>query len=481
MRRYHALMTVIALGALSVFSACGSSDAPVTSIASKAAMVGTLEGALADNLALLFTSVPDPEGTALPLIIGETAWDDVLCARIKKAFDAGRPVALVNATSTEIERLRQATGFQGTFDLPESVSHAECYAIDRDSAGDSYEIVILPNLRTMTETSYFSFDDQTTDRIGSKVDMVVETEIEQQGRAGLLARWIAGDGDRDAAAYAAEAAADATVGGIDLAAVAKSTETAIVQYQGKNAYQVINNVWAFYDPDNKESYFYVRQRGIFAAAPEFVTDKDDDKYRFASQYRLRSFVPKYLNDINNVMILVNIPKTYEGKVAVDEGIDYKFDGKVSLALKDGSPTVGGDLSAGVAIKHSMKYDINDVTVTNLSGAALNDTAWKFAIRWPDYRRNNLIGMLSSYGPVPEVGKGTFQPSAEWVWRVKDAVKGTHPAGLPITTSFFAELAARRNDAPLGVLYSYSWDRTYGADKEYTMTVPWPPTATAAMR
>lgn len=482
MRRHHALTAVLTLVALSLLSACGSSDNQTTQLTTrKASIVGTLSGDLADNMAFLFTSATDPDGTTLPLIIGETTWDDTLSARIKTAFDAGRPVALVNASPVEIDNLRQIAGFQGAFVLPESFTHADCYAIDRDNEGDMYEIAILPNLSSMTESTYIYHPNQTSTLIDTRTEMVVDTEIEQQRRAVLLGIWIGDDAARDAASTAAKAAAEATAVGTDLAEIAKSTETAIVQFQGRNAYQVINNVWTFYDPDNKESYFYVRQRGIFAAAPEFTIDRDDFKCRFASQYKLRNYVPKYLNDIGNVMIIVNIPKTYEGKIAVDEGIDYKFDGKVSLALKDGSPTVGGDLSAGIAIKHSMKYDINDVTVTNLSGASLNDTAWKFAIRWPDYRRNNLIGRLSNYGPVPEVGKGTFQPSTEWVWRVKDQVKNTHPAGLPITTHFYAELASRMNDAPLELFYSYSWDRTFGAEKEYTMSVPWPPTTPAPMQ
>lgn len=483
MRVYRTLMTAFTLGTLSLLSACGSSDtAPTSAATSKAAFVGTLEGDLADNMALQFKPAPDPDGTTLPLIIGETVWDDALAARIRKAFEAGRPVALANASDEEINSLRQIAGFDGTFALPESFTHADSYAIDRDTEGNRYEIVILPNLPSMTETVSVDDGNNVATLTGTLVDIVIDSEVEQQGRAAALATWIADDAARDAASSSAKAAPDTTVGGSDLAAIAKSTETAIVQYHGKNAYQVINNVWAFYDPDNKESYFYVRQRGIFAAAPEFTIDRDDYKYRFASRYQLRNYVPKFLKDNENIRIIVNVPKTYEGKATVDEGVDYKFDGKVSLAVKDGSPTAGGDLGAGITIKHNLKYDINDVTVTNLSGASLNDTAWKFALRWPDFNKNNFIGRLSSYGPVPEVGKGTFQPSTEWVWRVKDEVKKTYPAALPIKTDFEAELASRSRELvePI-VFYSSSWDRHYHAEKEYTMNVPWPPTTSNALQ
>jgi len=487
MRTHLALTTVLSFGLLTLLSACGSSDtatAPSTVSATKAALIGTLDGSLADNAVYEFDFVSDLDGTSLPLVIGKTIWNDALAAKVKKAYDAGRPVTLISATPDDINTLRRIVGLSGVYELPAMFSYADSYSVDLDNAGNTHELIMLPNLASATETSYSVAEGNISTLTGTKdvIDMFLESELDQQRRAAVVGTWVAQDATRDANASAAKSAAKAAVAGkiedYNLADIARSTEITHTFSQGGNSYQIINNVWSFYDPDKKESYFYVQQRGIFAAANEFTKDLGIEKSKFASRYSVSNFVPGYLGNNADVMIVANAPKTFEGKVSMSDGIDYSFSGKVNASLKASEkPEAGvfGELAAGVTIKHSLSYDIADVTLRNLSGTKLNETTWSFGLRWPDWD-GSCFHVEDYYSPVPEVGRSTYQPSTEWIWRVKDKVKQTFPEGFQIQTAFYAELASRFMLPILAPVKCFSIDKTFGTSGLYgTMSVPWPPT------
>lgn len=474
-----------------LLAGCGSSDSPspaaVATVTQKAALVGTLDGDLSDNVPLQFDLSVSTGDPSLPLIIGEAIWNDALVALVKKRFDDGRPIALVYADAGEINALRRIVGLPETSALPVGFSYADCYALDRDKAGNLYELVVLPGQKEIKTTEQSYTLDTTNEQAtlsGTKdaIDTYLSTELEQQQQAALLATWLGNDADRDtaltadatatAAKQALKKASDTTIGGYNIDEIAKSTEITYTFQLGKNRYQVTNNVWSVYDQANKQSYFYVRQKGMFAASQEYWIDFYWHKANFASRYILTNFVTDFLNDNVNVQTVANAPKTHEGKKSVDDGIDYKLGGKLGLDIKD-DLSFKGELSGDIGIKHSIKYDISDVTVTNKSGVHLNDATWDFAILWPNYTWNPICGLVA-FGPTPEVGKGTFQPSTEWIWRVKDKVKEKHPQGLPIRTDFYAETGARL--LPGGYSLCVSIDTIRKTENLYgTMTVLWPTT------
>lgn len=110
---------------------------------------------------------------------------------------------------------------------------------------------------------------------------------------------------------------------------------------------------------------------------------------------------------------------------------------------------------------------------NVSGSQISDAAWDFRIRWPNYIWNPMCQFFA-FGETPSLGRATFQPSTEWIWRIKRSVMDENPKGLPIRTAFYAEIAERL--IVPGTL-CISIDTTWGTTGLYgDMTVPWPPTS-----
>ncbi len=435
-----------------IVSACSSSDSQPAR--TKAVQIGALEGDLADNATRQFDLTSNSENSRAPLIIGKTTWDDALKAAIKKVFDDGRPIALINATAGEINILRRIVGFSGDFVLPDIFSYADCYAVDKDIHGDIYDIVIYPDAASEATTETYSMD--TANEIATLAETLdfltdpIRTELFQQQQVRDLDDWLAKDAGRDEVAEAADSAVQlsagqltgaTTLGSYDLASVAKATETTYVFPHFTNRHQVRNIVWSVHDVNRNEDIFYVRQEGTFAAAQEVYVDMYQHRAFYATRYTLWNSVEPALSDNSKVQLLDSKPPTYEGKVSVDGGVDYKIDGKFGFdgKLEEKGASGGGEVgvAGSLAIKNSVKFDIPDAVVTNKSGYRLNDAAWDYDIRRPYYVWNPLCVFIG-LGDIPKLGKGTFLPRMEWIWRVSSAFRAANPDGLPILTEFYAE-------------------------------------------
>lgn len=473
----------LGFGLALLLSACGG-GAGTPKV--RAAMLGKVVGVLADNVDNAFVPDADPAASTDPIVIGGVVWNDSFIVSIKNAFDAGRPIALVHASLDDIGMLRKVVGFPGDFVLPDGLTQVDIYGVDRDIDGNIYDVVIFPNpdLPAATEVKY-ALDPvaQTSTPVASRSVPVdnPDDEQKQQQRVNDLAAWFKEDAPRDVKARQAaahpRAALAASLGGYDLAANAKSFARTYVFSHGNNRHQVTNRVWSAHDDVNNEDIFYIRQTGLFAAAAEVIYDTGYRRGMYATAYKVANYVPDLLNNNSQLQLLMNNPATHEGKVSVDVGVDLKLDGKFGVDAKaDGKgPSAGGELgvSGGIAIKNSIKYDIPDVTVTNKSGMRINDANWDFTIRKPGYVWNPLCRWFSLQD-IPPLGKGTFQPATEWVWRVGKEARQKYPADLPIQTDFYAEIG----ETSLGFLEFTLCEafRREGSTGRLgaQMTAPWPP-------
>lgn len=147
----------------------------------------------------------------------------------------------------------------------------------------------------------------------------------------------------------------------------------------------------------------------------------------------------YLND-SAVFLDQSSPITTTGVTRISSSTSWSLSGKLSGNAKCATDDkcelgVGAEISAGVSVNNSFSYDIPDVTVRNQSGTSLNNASWDFAIASPAWTNGfGCIG-FNGLGPLAAVSGSTFQPVAQWIWRVGAPVRAKQPAGLPITVNF----------------------------------------------
>jgi hypothetical protein len=459
--------------------------------------LGKINGDLADNLSYKTkTAVKEELGEAYrktPLKLGDKKWTAQDRSRIRRAFKAGVPVAIIDATPEEVARLRKQAGAKGAAALPDGVRALEAYGIDRDTEGNLYELMIFSPVTASKAIVAVSSGNESTGtvwRTHEEESAFADSEATQSIRTRELVEWLEDDKARDRLASSRIAEAQAALAGDDkdkfknLEEVVQSTETRMVFEFRNNIHALTTNVWSVHNATVNEDWFYVRQRGTFSAANELLplarvnnrtSEEGDDRGRFTDLYNINTYVTGFGGN-PAVFLEQSSPITTSGVAKITSNVTWNLNGKLSGNAKcgsDGKCEAGGgaEIGGGVMVSSSYSYDIPDVTVRNQSGTALNNANWDFAIASPHWKDG--FGCLGFWGlgPLAPVSGATFQPVTQWIWRVGPEVRASVPAGLPITVDF----RTRVRHIYFGP--ACNWNMTNWSQESGTlagsMVVPWP--------
>lgn len=460
--------------------------------------LGKINGDLADNLSYKTkTAVKEELGEAYrktPLKLGDKKkWTAADRSRIRRAFKAGVPVAIIDATPEEVARLREQAGAKGAAALPDGVRAVEAYGIDRDTEGNLYELMIFSPVTASKAIVAVSSGNESTGTVWQtheEESPFADSEATQSIRTRELVEWLEDDQVRDRLASSRIAEARAALAGDDkdkfknLVEVVQSTETRMVFEFRNNIHALTTNVWGVHNATMNEDWFYVRQRGTFSAANELLplawvnnitSEEGNDRGRFTDLYNINTYVAGFGGN-PAVFLDQHSPITTSGVAKITSSVTWNLSGKLSGNAKcggDGKCEAGGgaEIGGGVMVGSTYQYDISDVTVRNQSGTDLNNANWDFAIASPHWRDGfGCIGFWG-LGPLAPVSGATFQPVTEWIWRVGPEVRAERPAGLPITVNFRTRVRH--------IYYGpgCNWNMTNWSQESGTlagsMVVPWP--------
>lgn len=236
--------------------------------------VGKLDGDLADNLHYAVEPAKRADLGAdfaeTPLILGDKKSTPALRRRVRRAFKAGVPLAMLDAAAEEVARLHKKAGFKGIARLPEGIETVEVYGIDRDSEGNVYELMLLPP-GTLPEASVdvYTGDEMTGATITTTHQedaSFADSEPTQSIRTEELIKWLKEDEARDGSARQRADAGRAVLAADDqfknLQDVVRSYESRMVFNFRKNAHALTTNVWTVHNSQANENWFYVRQQAF---------------------------------------------------------------------------------------------------------------------------------------------------------------------------------------------------------------------------
>lgn len=456
----------------------------------------------------------EPKGA---LFIGETNWNASMTSYTQNTYATGYPVAIIQANNSEINQLRTVVGLPGGFNLPDSLFYFDVYGLDHDDQGDIFEIgIIKPQANESATFIIYNTDGSILDTKIADRDESTDYQQDKQSRVDFLREWIAENETRDMYGDAVRAKADT--------AIAKAEETkklheianewrakhvfltgekelkdhlGLVAMQGcrnlpKNIHTVNTSVWTVYNKETDEYWFYVEQIGMLNASKQNCTTwcdssgcstiEDEDKnYAFRGiytyQYKLNSYINGMIDNVDApVSIVERSPATTENKTSVTNNMSFNLSGKLSFSPKfsKGEKTSGdlggsAEISGGITIGQSRNYEIKDVNILNQCGSRANNASWEYNIAKPWIAWNPLG--IKMYGPTPNVGKATFEPKMQWLWKVNASVRGKYPDGLPITIEF-STLTGSVVTSPF--LFIPVEGRYRSGVLSANMTVKWPP-------
>jgi hypothetical protein len=460
--------------------------------------LGTIDGDLAEDMRYEVEPAKKASlGAALrktPLVLGGKKLTRAADHRARHVFKADVPLAMLNASAQEVERLRKDVGVKGMAALPAGLETVEAYGIDRDTEGNVYELMVLPPPTTLPEASVDVYTGDAT--TGATITTThqeaapfADSDPLRSIRTEELIEWLRDDEARDRTAQQRAAAGRAVLEADDqfknLQDVVRSYESRMVFPFRKNVHALTTNVWTVHNNELNEDWFYVRQQGIFSAANELLPlalvnnispTEGNDRGRFTDLYNITTFVDGYAGN-PAVFLDQSSPITTTGVTKISSSVSWNLSGKLSGAAKctsDNKCEIGGgaEITGGVSVNNSYSYDIPDVTVRNQSGTNLNNASWDFAIAWPAWTNGfGCIG-FSGLGPLAAVSGSTFQPITQWIWRVGSAVRSSRPAGLPITVNFRTRVR-HIYYGPFCNFNMTNWNQESDVLVS-NMLVPWPP-------
>lgn len=368
---------------------------------------------------------------------------------VREAVENGTPVALFRPDAQDLREVRSAAGL-GDVAVPE----VDLYAIGPGRIAEVAELAVAPpaaapHAIVIEQTGSEENGIRSTMREIPAEDADVESHDERLVRT--LSSWL--DEPPEPSEPSPLERAPLRRSGFGLAAapeplknleeIVRATELRNVFYFRRNVHALSTYVWGVHNAELSEDWFFVRQQGTFSASEEMLPDGDDNRAdamnrgRFTDLYEIDTRVPGWERE-PDLHLELSSPITTERQTKVTSTVNWTLNGKLSGNVKAAEKPeagAGAEIGGSVGVSSSVSYDINDVTILNLSGTSLNNAAWRFAIAWPYWKDGLGCLGFEGLGYLPGVAKGTFQPAMQWIWRARSQVRERHPEGLPIRIGF----------------------------------------------
>ncbi|HEY2324904.1 MAG TPA: hypothetical protein VGJ82_18735 [Thermoanaerobaculia bacterium] len=393
--------------------------------------IGSLNGALAPHFQANEAGAQF-KGDQAVVLSGKTvtaltpAQQEALAA----AFSGGRPIVLLNPTVAEVNQLHAVAGTGQRDPRKTPLARYEAYGINREPSGDVWQAVFLPAVETANvglQIKHVDDDGRTVTgelSLGTKVFQAAQTG-DTAARAEAVTKWIAEAGSRKKPETKAaktklkrnrSRAADTPGDVNELTSLASANVIQLFYYAGNpgqvNQYQLTSFTYSCFQQNTGESWFYIQNFWVMAAANAYVKSGDQQNYWYADNYSMNTWPTDYQSDPASVSTIQSSPVTTTGSTTTTSGVSYNVGGTVGY--QDGG--VVGSVSGGMSIDNSTTINIPDVSVSNNTNSSGNNANWSFSMP----RCTGIDdGCVNSMTEPKAVSISTFQPLNQWIMRVAD--------------------------------------------------------------
>jgi hypothetical protein len=431
-------------------------------------IAGLVSGPLIEEIHQVFpkASAYDGVSTDAPVFIAANdleSLSEAVWGAIEATFANQHPLALINPDAAQINYLLGKLGLNGAYRLPLGHARAEIFAIDIEAGGHLFQWVAVPPIVGGSALSSAGYD---------YVAEADDTPFLQLGRTDVFRQWLAQNGTRVTSRLtsqreqatqqlksAMQVAGDTDSNLLDLAQAMVSTANFTIRL-GKtqqNYYQITHYVYSCHafstSLATSSEWFYVIEqaawnsspgyRGIQHEPPSFSGIAQDTAGQYAHSYSVDHFIPMSVDDwttpiasTGNVSLMATTPDSTSNVETVTSAINYNLG--ATVGFKGSSPVA--TLNGGASMTNSVSFNIQDVTVHNLSGADTNyNTKWNYVFARPS--QTLAWDGIWPYGKLTAptaLSHETFQPVNQWIWRVDSSLRNSHPE-FAFTTHFTVNL------------------------------------------
>ncbi|MEG4631744.1 RICIN domain-containing protein [Microcoleus sp. AR_TQ3_B6] len=433
-----------------------SSNLKEKGISSEFTVLGQLKGALADEITSKAgetrSLVKDTQGTPI-IIAGEyvASLNEQETEAIKKAFNSGTPLALLNV---ERNQIRQFTNLLGP-DVPDSVgddfTYLEAYAVHKDKDRVVWQSTFYPPVNPTEVETYqqtiHRFDDGTQRESSVRVDtasqptgknkeatMVLDSPESVAQRAGQVLQWLTVDASGKTrsqsvmeeygeaqSARIRELKSEAQNNLVQLAsAFVHEANYPWGWTMGTANFQVTSFAYSCYVQDTRESWFYIEQMAVLNPSVLYDTKSDREQSLYVDSYELEAKPGGYENNSSAVTMIHSSPGTTTGQRSVTSGITWNIGGSVNVgADATNGPNASIGIQGGISISNSTTFDIPDVKINNKSNDNGNNPHWVYEIPRVYGVEDGCVNSISN---AVNISHNTFQPVNHWLWKVNDSVR-----------------------------------------------------------
>lgn len=435
-----------------------ANDVTAQTYVGKIYQVGTLTGALADELAAQL-DLTDYDGTSSdgPILIAADALEDLTddeIAAIKAAYEARHPVMLFGPTREQVLALFEMLGVDRDFVMPENVETAEVLAIDLEEDGNMFQWAqYAPDI----------------DANAGETD----AEDEQISRANMLVKWIDDNEERMQAVDVVNAKEHARAAALDTHDLTQLAAAFIDQSnfsQYGNNYQISHYIWGCHSYDTGDDWFYVQQQGVMYGGGAYKGKFDwyqgnfgDMAYWYMDNIEMDSSMVGCDWATTKLGMMQATPETVNNVTTVTSGISWNIGGTVGVS-KDGP---AAEITGGVTIENSKSVSVSDCQVLNKCNDRGNNAHWLY-----QFNRCSSVAYFLYAGVTdpPNLSITTFQPLNQWVWRANNSLRaGSTKMHVKLTVGLVAT----------GGVVDFYWaahpshQTMAGGSWEYDVSMPYP--------
>lgn len=445
-----ACLAMVCLMTTPLFSAPAEAEEGV----SKAYVIGQLSGPLADALHTHLEDLDLPKPPPLQKTEGAEAVDtpapevaapvvlagpsvatlgDNSRAVLRQAFADGWPIALVDATVDQINRLHEITGSGQAYEVPAAGRPPEAFAFVRRADG--------------------TYSQRSAEVLGSSS---FAAPLRADRALGLI-RWLHEARAQSVAGTANAATAQADSSGPaeldDLVSAWTDTRTFFFTWDGaQSTFQCVQEVWQAYQVSTKNDFYYMDQvcnfspndtyqvRGKKLETPTVFSNQDwddvswsvTDKYcvpssdsgdtwsacdylHYATQYQMNlqpySADGSGVVDASLVTLIQENPQTTSENSTVTHGVSWSVGGEVVAGESGASASV----NAGVQVENQTTTTIPAYTIQNHSLNGTQNAAWTYSIAPVTYIDDSCTNTMNA---PQDIQIQTFETTQDLIWQVQ---------------------------------------------------------------
>jgi len=310
-------------------------------------------------------------------------------ALIKSSYDLGYSVSMLNPTLDGIRRLRDTLG------LPQQEGKGG-WSTDKPLIYG-----VARNNRVIS--------------IGQPSTLAVGSQALQELVSDYL-EWVR-DTDKLVDSSPARAALSpmSSGGQPDLTKIASAQSFEKVYFYKGAVYSITSMYWTVYSSINNTNYVIAEVNALLSPGSAYSVDKPSFtdgrvKYKNITSAYNFGFDLLGLNNTTGASASQTSPKTENNATSISSGITYSFDGEIST----GGVKIGG----GVSYSSETSFPISDMSVDNLSGSQVNNTAWSFGVYTDAFYYDSDTPSFSKRKPSFAT-TGTFEPHMSWMWKINN--------------------------------------------------------------